>query len=66
MLNFIVLFKTPDSAPLDKPHGFQCWAEDAAHASEQCMDAEPDCEIVWHWEGAFGTGIDAALNSYTA
>lgn len=26
---------------------FRCRAEDMDHAKEQCLDAYPDCQIVW-------------------
>jgi hypothetical protein len=44
---YIVLYKTPDMLPFDAPFGFKCLAEDTEHAEEQCMDAYPDCEILW-------------------
>ena len=31
--------------------GFNCMAENGDHAEEQCLDAYPDCEIVWINEG---------------
>lgn len=47
MQTYIVLYKTPDILPFDPPLGFICQADDTEHAEEQCMDAYPDCEIVW-------------------
>ena len=38
-------------APTDPPFGFKCQAEDSDHAEEQCLDAYPNCEVVWIWEG---------------
>ena len=31
--------------------GFNCMAEDGDHAEEQCLDAYPNCSIVWVNEG---------------
>jgi hypothetical protein len=47
MNNYIVLYKTKLCAPGDNPMGFACHAEDNDHAEEQCLDAEPDVDIVW-------------------
>ena len=47
MLTYIVLYKTPDCLLLDPPLGFRCQADDTEHAEEQCMDAYPDCKILW-------------------
>lgn len=29
----------------ETPLVFQCWAEDTAHATEQCEDAYPGCKV---------------------
>ena len=29
---------------------FNCLADDAAHAVEQCVDAYPDCAVLWVME----------------
>ena len=26
---------------------YNCLADDAAHAEEQCLDAYPDCAVLW-------------------
>jgi hypothetical protein len=44
---YIVLYKGKHCAFLDHPLGFRCYAEDSDHAEEQCLDAEPDANIVW-------------------
>ena len=43
----MVLYREDGMHPLDAPLGFGCWAEDMDHAEEQCLDAYPDCDIVW-------------------
>ena len=49
---YIVLYRIESIlAPTDPPFGFKCQAEDADHAEEQCIDAYPDGEVVWIWEG---------------
>jgi hypothetical protein len=46
--SFIVLYRDePVMSLMDDPFGFQCWAEDVDHAEEQCINAYPDCTIVW-------------------
>jgi hypothetical protein len=62
--NYVVLYRTSDLKPADPPLGFQCWAEDTEPAEEQCTAAHPGCDIVWVWEGEFGSGIEAALEDY--
>jgi len=65
MLNYIVLYRTKEIMDtLHDPFGFQCYAEDADHAEEQCENAYPDCDIVWVWHGVSGIGINSALNEY--
>ena len=49
---------------LVEPLGFQRFAEDAGHAEEQCLDAYPNVDIVWVWQGEYGIGMDEALNDY--
>lgn len=43
--------------PNDTPFGFICQAEDTAHAQEQCLNAYPDCDVVWTTDG--GSYVDA-------
>ena len=35
----------------DDPFGFSCQADDKDHAQEQCLNAYPDCDIVFVKEG---------------
>ena len=44
---YLVLYRNNNILPLDAPFGFRCYAEDSDHAEEQCLDAEPDADIVW-------------------
>lgn len=62
--NYVVLFRNSEANPLDQPFGFQCWAENGDHAEEQCINAYPDCDVVWVWHGPEGVGIQPALNDY--
>lgn len=67
LLNFVVLYRIESiMAPGDAPFGFQCHAEDAEHAQEQCTNAYPDCAVVWTWEGEEGIGMQPALDDYYA
>jgi hypothetical protein len=67
MKNYIVLYRIENIlTPLDPPFGFQCWAEDTDHAEEQCLNAYPDCDIVWIWQGPEGVGMQPALDDYWA
>lgn len=38
-------------SPADVPFGFLCHAEDTDHAEEQCLNAYPDCDVMWVGEG---------------
>ncbi len=58
--HFVVLYREQDQPPLDVPLGFQCWADDADHAEEQCVNAYPDCDVLWVFEGTY----QGALNDY--
>jgi len=59
MQNFVILYRIEKiMCPTDEPFGFQCYAE------EQCINAYPDCDIVWAWVGEFGVGMDSALDDY--
>jgi hypothetical protein len=45
---FVVLYRIESiMCPLDEPFSFMCSAENVDHAEEQCLNACPDCEIVW-------------------
>lgn len=46
--HYIVLYRREDiMAPADPPFAFKCMAENTEHAEEQCLNAEPDADIVW-------------------
>lgn len=64
MNNFIVLYRIESiQTPIDPPFGFRCDAEDGDHAEEQCINAYPDCDVVWVSDRRdFGD----ALNDYWA
>jgi hypothetical protein len=65
MKNYVVLYRIESiMCALDEPFGFQCHAEDSDHAEEQCLNAYPDCDVVWVWEGAEGVGMQPALDDY--
>lgn len=68
MKPYIVLYRQEAiMAPSDPPFGFACWADDADHAEEQCMNCYPDSDVVWVYRGV---GVDTrfdyqdALNDY--
>lgn len=48
LLPFTVTYTEPDGIPWQ---WFNCMAEDVDHAEEQCLDAYPNCNIVWVNEG---------------
>jgi len=65
MHHFSVLYITEDlSDPLDKPFGFNCWAEDSEHAKEQCLNAYPYAQVVWVWTGPEEDAYYHALEHY--
>jgi hypothetical protein len=48
MNSYTVLYRIESiMSPLDIPFGFSCMAEDTDHAEEQCLNAYPDCDIMW-------------------
>jgi len=47
MNTYLVLYRNNNLGFLEPPFGFRCQAEDTDHAEEQCLDAEPDAELVW-------------------
>lgn len=49
---------------LDQPFGFLCCADDSEHAEEQCLNAYPDADIVWVWNGPQEDAYFAALENY--
>ena len=69
MKQYVVLYRDESfTAPADQPFGFHCYADDADHAEVQCMNANPDCHVVWVWHNEWGvdmqTALDAALDDY--
>lgn len=47
MQSYIVLYRREDiMAPTDPPFTFQCYADDPEHSKEQCLNADPDANIV--------------------
>ena len=65
MQSYIVLYRNNDIGFLEEPFGFQCYADDTDHAEEQCLNAEPDAEIVWVVEGTKDYS-DALYNYYAS
>lgn len=61
MQTYTVLYKTPDILPFDPPLGFICQADDTEHAEEQCLDAEPDADILWV---VITDNVEVALRDY--
>ena len=47
MNTYTVLYRNNGIGPLEQPFGFKCQADNVDHAEEQCLDAEPDADIVW-------------------
>ena len=65
MQNYVVLCRDERiMCPADSPFGFQCWADNADHAEEQCLNAYPDCAVVWVWRGPTNVGMQPALDDY--
>lgn len=66
MQHYIVLFRRNDiQSALENPFGFSCFADDVVHAEEQCLNAEPNADIVWVWEGESHDGqYQTALADY--
>lgn len=62
MHEYVVLYRDEAvMAPIDPPFGFLCFAEDTNHAEEQCVNAYPDCAVMWIAEG---NDYQAALQNY--
>lgn len=48
MKTYIVLYRIETiMAPADIPFNFLCKANDGDHAEEQCINAYPNCDVVW-------------------
>ena len=62
MNEFIVLYRQDGvMTAVDAPFGFRCQADDSGHAEEQCINAYPDADVVWTWEGG---NMQDALDDY--
>ena len=62
MNHYTVLYRIESiMAPADPPFGFVCQGDDAGHAEEQCLNAYPDCDVVWV---STGNNYNNALNDY--
>lgn len=59
--SYMVLYRNNLLTELDNPFGFACSADNLEHAEEQCLNAEPDADIVWVTESLSYCG---ALHSY--
>lgn len=57
----IVLYRNNNLTALEPPFGFACTASDGDHAEDQCLEAEPDAEVVWVF---VGDDYQAALDDY--
>ena len=48
MTEYIVLYRIKAiSSDLDAPFGFECYARNVDDAEEQCLNNNPDADIVW-------------------
>ena len=62
MYPYIVLYRIESiMSVLDAPFGFRCLAENSDQAEEQCLNAYPDCAVVWV---EVGESYEKALQSY--
>ena len=62
MKTYTVLYRIESvMSPIDAPFGFICDAENTDHAEEQCINAYPDCDVMWI---AKGNSYNAALNIF--
>lgn len=61
MQPYVVLYRDQALLPFDMPFAFMCQADDTDHAEEQCLDANPDAEIVWIVQT---DNVDVALADY--
>ena len=51
MKPYIVLYVNKQSGQGEPPFSMKCWAINADAAEDQCEDAQPDCTVVWVYEG---------------
>ena len=62
MKSYTVLYRIESvMSPIDAPFGFICDAENTDHAEEQCLNAYPDCDVMWV---ANGNSYNAALDIF--
>lgn len=47
MKTYTVLYRDSYDYTMTAPFAFICQADDTDHAEEQCLDAYPECDIVW-------------------
>ncbi len=45
--SYMVLYRNNLLTELEAPFGFACSADDLEHAEDQCLNAEPDADVVW-------------------
>lgn len=60
MKHFTVLYRNKNLTELESPFGFDCMAQNSDQAEEQCLNNQPDADIVWVTEGDY----EAALDEY--
>ena len=52
MNDYIVLYRDETVlCPADPPFAFRCQGDDPEHAEEQCLNAYPETDIVWVYQG---------------
>lgn len=61
MDSYIVLYREPYQNPIEKPHGFQCMADNSDRAEEHCVNAYPDADVVWV---SLAADMDSAVLEY--
>jgi len=58
---YIVIYRENEADIFAAPLLFRCDAEDPDHAEEQCLDACPDADVLWVFDGH---DVDDALTDY--
>ena len=48
---YVVLYANKQSIDGELPFSMKCWAINEDAAEEQCLDAQPDAEVVWVYQG---------------
>ena len=61
LMNFIVLYTTPQLSALAAPMVFHCKAKTSAEAYEQCIAQVPEASPVWAYQGH---NVDDAYEAY--